>query len=178
MLATFGAGVLTILGVLARQSAVSTAGVFLVILFSFAMVAIWMRYYVLWFRLYLPRNKVGLPDENPETPVEDEEHLVRRYVRARCNSWRGSKRSWLWTLPWGIRVKPRGGPRVDLRWSDMTSVQLISMNMVRASDQLYVRIRTGPGLIMLLTARDFGDWRDRLLEAMHSNGVTVSADSA
>jgi hypothetical protein len=55
----------------------------------------------------------------------------------------------------------------------MAGVQLISMNMVRASDQLFVRIRTGPGLILLLTAREFSDWRTSLLQALHSNGVTV-----
>jgi hypothetical protein len=114
-----------------------------------------------------------LPDANLETPADDEKGLARQYVRVRSNRWPGSKRAWLWTLTWGVRIRPRGGPAIDLRWTDMAGVQLVSMNMVRASDQLWVRIRSAGGFVVLLTAREFGDWRTGLLKALQSNGVTV-----
>jgi hypothetical protein len=166
---------LAIVAVFAKLSAVLETAVVLLVSISFAAVVIWIRYRRLWFRLYLPRDTVGIPDPNPHGVVDEESGSNRQYVRIRCSAWDGARRAWLWTLPWGIRIKPRGGPQLDLRWSDMVGAQLISMNMLRASDLLYVRIRTAPGLILLLTAREIRDWRAALVQAMHANGMAVSS---
>lgn len=164
---------LAILAAFAKLSALLEIAVVLLISISFAAVVIWIRYRRLWFRLYLPRDTAGIPGANAHEVLDEESGSNRQYVRVRCSAWDGARPAWLWTLPWGIRIKLRGGRQLDLRWSDMTGAQLISMNMLRASDLLYVRIRTVPGLILLLTAREIRDWRAVLVQAMHANGMAV-----
>jgi hypothetical protein len=176
MLTNVAMGGLAIVAAFAKLSALLEIAAVLLISISFAAVVIWIRYRRLWFRLYLPRDSVGIPDANPHGVTDEERGSDRQYVRVRCSAWHGARRAWLWTLPWGIRIKPRGGPQLDLRWSDMVGAQLISMNMLRASDLEYVRIRTAPGMTLLLTAREIRDWRAGLLQAMHANGMTVSSD--
>ena len=176
MLTSLAALGIFILVALAKQSVVGWIGLLLAITLSLAAYVTWIRYRRLWFVLYLGRDGAGISDVPSQEIAEEQSHSARQYVRARCNIWRGSKRAWLWTQPWGIRVKPRGGPQVDVKWSDMVGAQLISMNMLKASDLEYVRIRTANGLTLLLTARDIRDWRLKLLEALNANGVTVSAE--
>lgn len=164
---------LLILGAVAKQSALGWIGVLLAITLFIGAYVTWIRYRRIWFALYLGRDVAGISEVPSHEIAEVQSHSARQYVRARCNIWRGSKRAWLWTLPWGIRVKPRGGPQVDVTWSDMVGAQLISMNMLKASDLEYIRIRTATGLILLLTARDIRDWRLKVLEALQANGVRV-----
>jgi hypothetical protein len=175
MLTSLAALGLIILGALANQSALESVGVLLAITLFLGAFVTWIRYRRLWFALYLGRDWPGISDATAQEVAEEQSHAARQYVRARCNIWRGSKRAWLWTQPWGIRVKPRGGPQVDVKWSDMVGAQLISMNMLKASDLQYVRIRTATGLTLLFTARDIRDWRMKVLEALRANGVTLSA---
>ena len=176
MLTSLAALGLFVLGALAKQSALVWIGVLLAITLFLGAYVTWIRYRRLWFALYLGRDGAGISDAPFQEIAEEQSHSARQYVRARSNIWRGSKPAWLWTQPLGIRVKPRGSPQVDVRWSDMVGAQLISMNMLKASDLEYVRIGTATGLTLLLTARDIRDWRQKLLEALHANGVRVSAD--
>jgi hypothetical protein len=167
---------LVVLGVVTNQWTLGWIGVLLAITLSLGAYVIWIRYRRLWFRLYLGRERPSIPDTSPQEIVAEESKFGRQYVRARCNAWRGARRAWLWTLPWGIRVKPRGGQQIDVRWSDMVGASPISMNMLRTSDLEYVRIRTRAGLTLLLAAREIRDWRASLLGALRTNGVTVSVD--
>ena len=176
MLTSLAALGIFVLGALAKQSVVGWIGLLLAITLFLGAYVTWIRYRRLWFALYLGRDGAGISDVPSQEIAEAQSNSARQYVRARCNIWRGSKRAWLWTQPWGIRVKPRGGPQVDVKWSDMVGAQLISMNMLKASDLEYVRIRTANGLTLLLTARDIRDWRLKVLEALNANGVTVSAE--
>jgi hypothetical protein len=176
MLTNVAALGLVVLGVVTNQWTLGWIGVLLAITLPLAAYVIWIRYRRLWFGLYLGRDRPGISDTLPQEMFQEQGKSARQYVRARSNAWRRAKRAWLWTLPSGIRVKPRGGPQVDVKWSDIVGAGLISMNMLHASDLEFVRIRTQAGLTLLLTAREIRDWRVSLLEALRTNGVTVSID--